>query len=127
MNGGTIYTQYLYNAEGLRVGKALISASAFPSQTAGTCPAPGAAAGFTLTNQYLLDLSGNQVTELDGSGNWKHSNVWVGSRLLATYANDGQDVHFHIADPVGTQRIQAGTTGSVEETCQSLPFGDDLS
>jgi RHS repeat-associated protein len=77
--------------------------------------------GFTLGSQYLLDLGGNQATELNG-GNWLHSNVWAGGKLLATYDTSG--VHFPLTDPLGTKRIQANAAGAVDETCVSLPFGD---
>ncbi len=126
--------QYLYNAAGVRVGKASFTGT-FPAANT-TCAAPGAAAGFQLTNQYLLDLSGDQVTELDGAGAWKHSNVWAGSHLTATYdlvtelvnnvSTQVPALHFHLADPLGTRRVQANYKGSIEETCQSLPFGDQL-
>ena len=55
---------YIYDAEGRRVAKY---------------------AGSTITAQYLLGLGGEQVTELTGTGAWKHSNVYAGGRLLATY------------------------------------------
>jgi RHS repeat-associated protein len=35
-------------------------------------------------------------------------------------------LHFHLADPLGTRRIQTNIDGQVEESCQSLPFGDNL-
>jgi RHS repeat-associated protein len=120
--GGGAQYQYLYDASGLRVGKATFTGS-FPARNA-TCAAPGAAAGFALTNQYLLDQSGDQATELDGAGNWKHSNVWTGARLDASY--DTLGLHFHLADPLGTRRVQANVNGLVENNFQSLPFGDEL-
>jgi RHS repeat-associated protein len=120
--GGTQY-QYLYDAEGLRVGQATFT-GAFPAKNA-VCAAPGAATGFALTKQYLLDQGGDQVTELTGTGVWKHSNVWAGSHLQATYDTVG--LHYYLADPLGTKRVQANITGQTEETCQSLPFGDNLS
>jgi len=113
--------QYLYNAEGTRVGKASFTGT-FPWKT--TCAAPGAASGFNLTNQYLLDQGGNQVTELNGTGGWVHSNVWAGAHLDATYDTSG--LHFHLADPLGTRRVQANVYGVIEESFQSLPFGDGL-
>jgi RHS repeat-associated protein len=105
-------TAYLYDAEGLRVAKGSIT----------TLSCSLASNGFALTNQYLLDQGGDQVTELNGSGVWQHSNVWSGAHLDATY--DAKGLHFHIADPLGTRRVQTNILGVVEETCQSLPFGD---
>jgi hypothetical protein len=49
----------------------------------------------------------------------------VGRRkLVATY--DQKGIHYDIADPLGTKRIQANTAGQVDESCMSLPFGNDI-
>ncbi|HEY0795186.1 MAG TPA: RHS repeat-associated core domain-containing protein [Acidisarcina sp.] len=117
------YTQYVYNALGVRVAKASIAGAGFPAAGA-VCAAPGVASGFMLTNQYLLDQSGDQVTELNGSGTWLHSNVWAGAHLDATYDING--LHFHLADPLGTRRIETAAAGTIDGTYQSLPFGDNL-
>jgi len=115
------FTGYLYNADGVRVARGSITPQppALPL-TSSACNL--ATNGFTLVRQYLLDLSGNQVTEVDGTGLWQHSNLWAGAHLTATY--DPKGLHFHLADPLGTRRVQTSATGGVEETCQSLPFGD---
>jgi len=100
---------YLYDAEGRRVAKY---------------------SGSTISAMYLLDLAGNQVTELNGSGTWMHSNVWAGGRLLATYEGPGESKpntwHFHLTDWLGTQRMQTNAAGQEEEMCYSYPFGDGL-
>jgi RHS repeat-associated protein len=62
------------------------------------------------------------VIETDGSGQWLHTNVFVGGSLLATYDSDG--VHFHIDDWLGTRRVQTDYLGRVESTYQNLPFGE---
>jgi RHS repeat-associated protein len=121
--GTTTISQYLYDAEGRRVGKG--SLASWPS----SCNAPTAANGFALTNQYLLDLSGDQATELGPSGNWMHSNVWTGGRLEATY--DPYGLHFAISDPLGTKRVQATISatnggGVPDLNCLCLPFGNNL-
>jgi RHS repeat-associated protein len=115
-------TQYVYDASGGRVAKASFTGTFPPKNT--VCAAPGVATGFSATAYYLLDQGGDQVTELNGSGAWQHSNVWAGSHLDATY--DAKGLHFHLADPLGTRRIQTNIDGQVEESCQSLPFGDNL-
>ena len=133
--GGTGATEYLYAAEGRRVAKGTLSgaglAAAFPAVGSGvvpSCPAPTVANGFTLTSQYLLGLGGEQVTELNGAGTWVHTNVWQGARLAATYTSTG--LHFDIADPLGTKRVQATVSstglGVAELNCLSLPFGNGL-
>ncbi len=43
---------------------------------------------------------------------------------MATYASTTTGVWFHITDPLGSRRILADATGKVQQTCQSLPFGD---
>ena len=106
-------TGYQYDAEGIRVAKGTLSSTSCSSGN-----------GFTTTAQYLVGLGGQQVTELDGGGNQKHFNVWVGGSLLATY--DPKGLHYAFSDILGTKRVQASGTGVVEETCQSLPFGDGL-
>jgi RHS repeat-associated protein len=54
-----------------------------------------------------------------------HTNVWAGGKLLATYDNDG--LHFYFDDPLGTRRAQTDSSGVIEQTCSSLPYGDQLS
>jgi len=109
-------TGYLYDGGGARVAKGAVA-------NMNACPA---VQGFvSITAQYLLDPGGEQVTELDGSGNWQHTNLFAGGRLLATYDTRGQ--HFHFTDWLGTRRAQTTAAGVSEEQCQSLPFGDGLS
>lgn len=109
------FTGYLYDASGERVAKGTVPNLSY-------CPA---VQGFTsVTAQYLLGPGGEQVTELDGGGNWKHSNVY-GDGLLATY--DANGLHLQFGDWQGTRRAQATAAGVGEEQCQSLPFGDGLS
>ncbi|MGD0357275.1 MAG: RHS repeat-associated core domain-containing protein [Terracidiphilus sp.] len=104
-----------YYGGGARVAKGVVA-------NMNACPA---VQGFTsITAQYLLDQSGEQVTELDGSGNWQHTNFFAAGRLLATYDTRGQ--HFHFTDWLGTRRAQTTAAGVSEEQCQSLPFGDGL-
>jgi len=102
-SSGNGAVQYLYDAEGRRVGK----------ERAGTS-----------SNEYLLGLGGEQVSELDAGGNWLHTNVFADGRLLATY--DGVGLHIQSNDWLGTRRVQASGLGVMEETCLSLPFGDSL-
>ena len=52
-----------------------------------------------------------------------HTNAWAGSMLLATYDMNVQP-HFYLTDPLGSRRAQANYAGVLEQTCQSLPYGD---
>jgi len=112
-------TQYIYDASGARVAKGTLSS--WPS----SCGAP--TSSFTPTALYLLDQGGDQVTELNtktGSMAWAHSNVFGGGHLDATYDTVG--LHFHIADPLGSRRVQTNPAGAIEENILSLPFGNGL-
>jgi RHS repeat-associated protein len=116
---GSALTGYIYNAEGQRVAKGTISAwSCDPSLN-----------GFRPTNDYILGLAGEQVTEMAVAGNntmaWQHTNVYAAGTLLATYDSNG--LHFYLNDPLGTRRAQTDYAGVLEQTCSSLPFGDGLS
>jgi len=105
-------TQYIYDAEGGRVAKGTISA--FNCNRASN--------GFALTNSYVLGLNGEQVTEFDGGGHWYHSNVYAGSKLLATYG--GSSTYFALSDWLGTKRVETTPDGVAVASYLSLPFGD---
>ena len=127
-SGGTLYEQYLYDASGARIGKGTLTS--LPS----SCNAPTSANQFTSTLQYLVGPGGEQVTELNSSsGEVQHTNVFTGGKLLATYdfsGNAPNGLHFALADPLGTMRVQVTPTGpgtgETELSCMSLPFGNDL-
>lgn len=101
VNGGT---KYIYDAEGYRVAKEDSSGGVIAS--------------------YVLGLGGEQVAEMNGSGQWQHSNVYAMGRLLATY--DSAGTHFHLADALGSRRVQAQPNGTAEYWCINYPFGDGL-
>jgi RHS repeat-associated protein len=138
--GMTAY-QYLYDAEGARIAKFTLASP--PAQytligtnlgSSPTCAPPPAAAltapgysgsGVSLYSRYLVDLGGDQVTELNMSGGalvWTHSNIFAGTRLTATYDRSG--LHYELADPLGSRRILADVNGNVQQSCTSLPHGD---
>jgi RHS repeat-associated protein len=104
--------QYIYDAEGRRVAKGTIA----------TFSCDNSSNGFTPTNSYALGLGGEQVTETGGDGQWLHTNVFAGGQLITTYDDNG--VHSHIADWLGSMRVQTDSQGAVEETFQNLPFGE---
>ncbi len=101
---------YAYDAEGYRVAKL--------------------GSGGSVLTSYLLSLGGEQVTELNVAGQWVHSNVFVGGRLLATYEEPhgitAAGYHFHLTDWLGTKRVQTTAAGNQEEVCYSYSFGDGL-
>jgi len=117
VNGSTFMTGYLYDADGTRVAKGTV-------QNMSSCDP--VANGFQSTAEYVLGPGGEQVTELGVSAGqgmtWQHTNVWAGGKLVATY--DGDGLHFYLNDPLGTRRAQTDFNGNLEQSCQSLPFGD---
>jgi len=111
-------TGYQYDAAGNRVAKGSISTMSCDITTNGFQPTAG----------YVVGPSGEQLTEVDGSGNWVHTNVYAGGKLIGTYDGNvnSPTLHFHIDDPLGTRRAQVSSAGVLEATYQSLPFGDGL-
>lgn len=110
--GGMLKTQYIYDAEGNRVAKGTISVWSCDTSSN----------GFTETSGYVLGPNGEQVTEVDGSGGWVHTNVYAAGQLIATY--DPQGLHFHLTDWLGTRRVQTNYAGVPESTYQNRPFGE---
>jgi RHS repeat-associated protein len=129
--GGTIMTGYIYDAEGTRVSKGTIQAwSCNPTISQ-----------YATTSDYIIGLGEQQFSEytMNASGTmaWQHTNVWAGSLLIATYAQDDTVksgtttenglLHFYFDDPLGTRRAQTDYAGHLEQTCSSLPYGDSES
>jgi RHS repeat-associated protein len=110
-------TGYVYGADGTRVAKGSITSwSCDPNVN-----------GFTTSSDYILGPSNQQITELRASSTpnvmiWHHTNIWLGGNLLGTYDEFG--THFYFDDPLGTRRAQTDSQGVLEQTCQSLPYGD---
>jgi RHS repeat-associated protein len=101
--GGGATASYVYDTNGRRVRKT--------------------AAGVSV--DYLYDLGGKQITELSSTGSWNRGEVYAGGRHLATY--DNGTTYFIDTDWLGTERARTTVSGSLYETCSSLPFGDGLS
>ncbi len=123
---GSVAFDYLYDAEGRRVAKGMITPSLNPlSQPLSCDPATN---GFQLTETYVLDQSGEESSQLhtqNGVTTWERTNAYGAGRLLATY--DANGLHFHLSDPLGTRRVQTDSNGVAETECQSLPYGDQFS
>jgi RHS repeat-associated protein len=92
---------YLYDAEGRRIAK----------QSSGTT-----------TNVYIYDVAGNAAVETDGSLNPLRTEIYAGSRHLATYA--GGNYYYSHASWLGTEAARSDSSGNLCETVSSLPFGD---
>jgi RHS repeat-associated protein len=123
VDGLSLMTQYIYDADGVRVAKGTISA--FSCNTATN--------GFVATTVYVLGPGGEQMTEMTSvSGTWQlaHTNVDAGA-LSATYDADlsGQTegkMYFHLSDWLGTRRQQTDYAGNPMLNFTGLPYGDGL-
>ena len=111
--GITVLEAYIYDAEGRRVEKGQITTFSCNLATNG-CKAEHA---------YALGQSGEQITEVDGSGNWLHTNVYAAGQLFASYDQNGNSLNFQLTDWLGTRRVQTNYAGVPEAGFQSLPFG----
>jgi RHS repeat-associated protein len=129
---GSVMTQYVYDAEGRRVAKGTISTWPAAGQT---CAAPTSANGFSLAGtgaaRYLRGLHGDQDTELDGTGNWRHTNVFAAGGLTTTYdagatPSTAPTFNFNFADWLGTKRLQASNAAVTLNSWASDPFGSYL-
>ena len=109
-------TGYQYDAAGNRVAKGSIATWSCDITTN----------GFHQTAGYVVGPSGEQLTEVDATNNWVHTNVYAGGKLIGTYDGNvnSPTLHFYIDDPLGTRRAQISAAGVLEATYQSLPFGD---
>jgi len=116
LNSLSELTGYLYDGEGRRVMKVVVNGWNTQNPTT------------TIENEYLLGPNGEQVSVLDGSGNWQWTNVYAGGKQLATY--NGSETYFALTDWLGSKRMELSVTGAstvtVGEQCTSLPFGDGL-
>lgn len=78
---------------------------------------------FSRTKEYIVGLSGEQLTELGAGNAWAHTNIYAAGQLLATYS--GSDTYFALHDWLGTKRAESGVDGCLT-TYGSLPFGDGM-
>jgi len=119
-SGTGMITKYIYDTSGNRVGRGT-------STDFTTCDIDST---FQLTAEWVVDQSGEQVTELDGSGNWVHTNAFAGGQLVATLdtANhatySSPAAHYQFSDWLGSRRVQVDPSGNLEQSCKNSPFGD---
>lgn len=81
------------------------------------------------TYEYVYDLSGNAVAELNtATGNWTRAEIYNDDLHIGTYANSGTlGTYFSHVDWEGTERIRTDWQGNVVQQCSSLLYGDGLS
>jgi RHS repeat-associated protein len=74
---------------------------------------------------YIYDVAGNAVAEINSSGAWNRVEVYAGGGHLATYyGGTGGTTYFHHHDWLGSARVRTNMQGMVAEACSNLPFGD---
>ena len=118
VNGPQGMTGYQYDAAGNRVGRGSITSMSSCDVTQN---------GYQPASDYVLDLGGGQMTEVsvgNGQSIPQHTNVTANGTLIATYDTVG--LHFYVNDALGSRRVQTDPAGFPEQTCQNLPFGDQL-
>ena len=72
---------------------------------------------------YLDDVAGDQIAEVNASQGLNRGEVYGGGRHLATYRNG--TTYFNFSDWLGTERARTTLTGSTCESTTNLPFGDN--
>jgi RHS repeat-associated protein len=97
-------TTYFYDADGRRIRKTVSG----------------------VNHDFLYDLGGRVVAELDGSGTVVRTEIFAGARHLATFAADSK-TYFNHSDWQGTERVRTNMSGTLAESFTSWPFGDGLS
>lgn len=75
------------------------------------------------SRDFIYDLGGHQISQVEGSNVWDHGDVYAGGQLLATYVWDGT-MYFNYPDQLGSSRERVDITGAGHEGCTSLPFGE---
>src|SRR6185437_10255486 len=110
----TMMRGYIYDADGNRVAKGII--------TSMSCDA--SMNGFTTQANYVRDQAGHHLSEfVPGAIPWQHTNVYANGELIAT--EDQTEAHLYLNDWLGTRRVQTDYEGTtIEQTCSSLPYGD---
>jgi RHS repeat-associated protein len=75
-----------------------------------------------LSVDYVYDLAGQAMAEMNATGGWNRAEVYAGGRHVATYASS--TTYFALGDWLGTERVRTTVAGAKCETVTSLAFGD---
>jgi RHS repeat-associated protein len=110
----TAATGYVYDADGERVGKGTLTSFSCNLSTN----------GFATTNAFVIGLDGGQLTEINGSKAWQHTNLFLDGQLFATYKSS--HLYFSLNDWLGTRRAEVSSSGCTATTYSNLPYGDQL-
>jgi RHS repeat-associated protein len=93
---------YYYNAQGYRVHRAFGASSL----------------------EYLYDLNGNVVSEIQSNGALNASYLYFGGNLVAEYASG--TTYFVHKDHLGSTRLVTKLDKSISDSMDYLPFGEQI-
>lgn len=102
-NPTTGTSSYVYDATGKRIRKTSVAGGAV---------------------DFLYDLAGNEIAQVSSTGSWTRGEIYAAGRHVATLNNN--TTYYNHSDWLGTERARSTSTGTLLETCTSLPFGDWL-
>jgi len=74
--------------------------------------------------RFAYNLGGQRVSTWDVSGNLVTAKYYVNGNPIAYYSNTDGYLHFEHQDWLGTERVRTCSSGSIEGSYASLPFGD---
>lgn len=110
--GGVTYC-YVYDGNGLRVEKFQISS--------GTCASP---VGVTVDLLYWRAISGQTITETDGSGNVKDEYMFFGGQRIARRDSNG-NVNYFYSDQIGSITVMTDGSGNPCYQSTFTPYGKE--
>src|SRR4029077_14285113 len=79
--------------------------------------------GNAYSRDFLYDLDGQLISQVEGANVWDRGDVYAGGRLLATYVWDG-NVYCNHPDALGSARLRMTIAGAEHEGCYYLPFAE---
>jgi RHS repeat-associated protein len=120
--GAGAVTGYLYDAEGYRAAKGILT---IPPGAATACPSAFPASAFQPTNVYVKGPDGHTMAEFDGQQQLIRSYLYEGSRLIAS--EDSTGIHYQLNDWLGNRRLQTDEDGQPEGSFANLPYGESVS
>jgi RHS repeat-associated protein len=98
-NGGA---NYVYDANGRRIEKVISSGQI----------------------HYFYDENGNVIVETDQNGNWTKDYIYMAGRRVAELS--GGQTYFIHADHLGSTRTVTNYAGSVTDSLDYLPYGEQI-
>jgi RHS repeat-associated protein len=76
--------------------------------------------------KFYWSMSGNTLSEADGSGNITSEYVYLAGKRVARIDLPANTVHYYFMDHLGSTSIVATAAGAVEEESDYYPFGTEV-